>query len=299
MKKGIFCLVSIIFIMISLTACLGDFQYYKVGEFDSEDGINAIDNQTQTDISNNDSNSQSSNYIDTENGLINEKTIKPAGFLDITVTRVNADDFSDGRVFQTIEYPDLSCADNNYIDTQLKKLTNEYKDEVIKFRDESKDTIRDMIFNDTSEGHYFQDLEYLYTIEAEVVTNDENYLSILKKTNTYTGGAHPSYFINGVTFDIKNNKQTDLYDFVKDKETLRTFLKNYVSKNKDILYEDADKTVDRYIDNPPNEFNIDYKIDYYIQNHELHIVFQAYELAPYAAGIIDIIADKDILKVDI
>lgn len=298
MNKFLVFLMSVLVVM-GFTACVGNFQYYNVGEIKAETSLESSVTETKTDDIIIEANVGNGDNIDFSNSPKHNDPVKIAGHLDITMSKISADDFSDGRVFQSIEYPELSCANNDYIDNQLKKLTNEYRDEVIKFRDENKDIVRDMTFNDPTEEQYFKDLQYAYTIEADVVTNDEKYLSILKKTYMFTGGAHPSYFINGVTFDVKNNKQTELYDFVKDKESLRVFLKDYVKKNKDGMYEDADKTIDNYIDNPPNEFDIDYHIDYYVQNHEFHVVFQAYELAPYAVGIIDIVLDKDLLKVEI
>ena len=298
MKKYYMIVISIMLIL-GLEACVGDFKYYNVGEIKTENIQDSSIIESKLDNTNTETNIDDFNIKDYVNSPRYNEPVSIDGYLDITYARVTEDDFSDGRVFQNIEYPNLNCTNNDYIDAQLKKLTDEYKDEVIQFRDENKDLVRDMVFNDTSEDQYFKDLQYSYTIEAEVVTNDENYLSILKKTYMFTGGAHPSYFINAVTFDLKNKKETDLYDFVKDKEELRAFLKDYVAKNKDDMYEDADKTIDNYIDNPPNEYNLDYHIDYYLQNRDLHIVFQAYELAPYAVGIIDIIADKNLLKVDL
>ena len=269
--KKLLLFLSIIISICVCNACVGEFKYYDI-----EDDVN-IKNQAE-DIT----------IVDNAN---NAK-------LNVIINEINLDDIEDGRTYQVIKYPEMSCTNNQAIDAELKNLSNKLKDEVVKFKEDFKTDIREMVSN-AEDDSIFKDMQYAYTIEAEIVNNDDNYLSLMIKTYVDSGGAHPSYVITGHTYSVENQKETELYDFIKDKEELRQFLKAYAVEHKDDLYEDATNTIDNYIDNPPNDFNIDYHIDYYIQNHEFHVVFQAYELAPYAVGIIDIVVDNSLLKVDI
>ena len=259
-------------------SCAGNFQYYDVTNSSETVEI------TQTQVSDNTAN--------------NGQQISVAGNLEIFIKKVSMDDVEDGRTYQILEYPELSCTNNDYVNAMLKDLTEQSKNDVIAFRDDNKENVREMI-NTAEEDSYMKELMFSYTKDAEVVTNDGKYLSILINTFMDAGGAHPNYLMNGYTYDVEINKPTDLYDFITDKEEFRQFLKDYVATHKDELYEDADQTVDNYIDNPPNDYGIDYHIDYYIKDKQFHIVFQTYELAPHAAGIIDIIVDNSLLKVNL
>ena len=275
MKKSLKIVLSAILI-VGLVSCAGNFQYYDVTN--SSETVES----TQTQVGDNTAN--------------NEQQISVAGNLEIFIKKVSMDDVEDGRTYQILEYPELSCTNNDYINAMLRDLTENSKNDVIAFRDDNKENVREMI-NTAEDDSYMKELMFSYTKDAEVVTNDGKYLSILINTFMDAGGAHPNYLMNGYTYDVEINKPTDLYDFITDKEEFRQFLKDYVVAHKDELYEDADQTVDNYIDNPPNDYGIDYHIDYYIKDKQFHIVFQTYELAPHAAGIIDIIVDNSLLKV--
>ena len=277
MKKSLKIVLSAILIM-GLVSCAGNFQYYDVTN------SSEIVESTQTQVG--------------DNIGDNEQQISVAGNLEIFIKKVSMDDVEDGRTYQILEYPELSCTNNDYINAMLKDLTEQSKNDVIAFRVDNKEYVREMI-NTAEDDSYMKELMFSYTKDAEVVTNDGKYLSILINTFMDTGGAHPNYLMNGYTYDVEINKPTDLYDFITDKEEFRQFLKDYVVAHKDELYEDADQTVDNYIDNPPNDYGIDYHIDYYIKDKQFHIVFQTYELAPHAAGIIDIIVDNSLLKVNL
>ena len=277
MKKSLKIVLSAILI-VGLVSCAGNFQYYDVTN--SSETVES----TQTQVGDNTAN--------------NEQQISVAGNLEIFIKKVSMDDVEDGRTYQILEYPELSCTNNDYINAMLRDLTENSKNDVIAFRDDNKENVREMI-NTAEDDSYMKELMFSYTKDAEVVTNDGKYLSILINTFMDAGGAHPNYLMNGYTYDVEINKPTDLYDFITDKEEFRQFLKDYVVAHKDELYEDADQTVDNYIDNPPNDYGIDYHIDYYIKDKQFHIVFQTYELAPHAAGIIDIIVDNSLLKVNL
>ena len=277
MKKSLKIVLSAILIM-GLVSCAGNFQYYDVTN------SSEIVESTQTQVG--------------DNIGDNEQQISVAGNLEIFIKKVSMDDVEDGRTYQILEYPELSCTNNDYINAMLKDLTEQSKNDVIAFRVDNKEYVREMI-NTAEDDSYMKELMFSYTKDAEVVTNDGKYLSILINTFMDAGGAHPNYLMNGYTYDVEINKPTDLYDFITDKEEFRQFLKDYVVAHKDELYEDADQTVDNYIDNPPNDYGIDYHIDYYIKDKQFHIVFQTYELAPHAAGIIDIIVDNSLLKVNL
>ena len=285
MKKSAILIVSII-ILSMLSSCVGNFQYYDVGK--TEGTLTTNQNSEQI---NNTTNDNTQN-IDT-NKASNDSTKA-----DIHIEMVDVKPERYEKYFEDMRYPKISCNGNEALDKSLKDLSTELENDVVAFNNQNKE----FIGNSLSQGVTLDDwTKYSYTIDAEITRNDGKNVSILLKDYSYTGGAHPNYVLIGHTYDIATGKETDLYDFVKDKEELRAFLKKWVDEHQaEGLYDEAKDTIDKYIDNPKTdletEFVIDYHIDYYLDKDGLHIIFQAYELAPYAYGLIDIVLDKSLLK---
>ena len=285
MKKSVILIVSII-ILSMLSSCVGNFQYYDVGK--TEGALTTNQNSEQINNTTNDN---------AQNKDIN-KASNDSTKADIHIEMVDVKPERYEEYFEDMRYPKISCNNNEALDKNLKKLSSELEEQVIGDRNMNTE----FIGNSLDQGIQLDEwTKFSNTIDAEVTANDGKYLSILLKMYSYSGGAHPNYVLIGHTYDIATGKETDLYDFVKGKEELRTFLKKWVDENQaDGLYDDAKDTVDKYIDNPKGEFEleyeIDYHIDYYLNNDGLHVVFQAYELAPYAYGIVDIVLDKSLLK---
>ena len=63
-------------------------------------------------------------------------------------------------------------------------------------------------------------------------------------------------------------------------------------KEEDYFYPEAGEAIDKY-------FNGEYEIQFALYGNELHVIFQQYDIAPYAAGIIEVNVDKKLLKVDL
>ena len=254
--------------IMGFVACMGDFHYYEVGE-------------TNTNITQN---------TNSDEIIVSDNNASDSTKADVNIESVNIVSDHYAEYFEDMRYPKISCNGNEALDKSLKDLSTELENDVVAFNNQNKE----FIGNSLSQGVTLDDwTKYSYTIDAEITRNDGKNVSILLKDYSYTGGAHPNYVLIGHTYDI--------YDFVKDKEELRAFLKKWVDEHQaEGLYDEAKDTIDKYIDNPKTdletEFVIDYHIDYYLDKDELHIIFQAYELAPYAYGLIDIVLDKSLLK---
>ena len=106
-------------------------------------------------------------------------------------------------------------------------------------------------------------------------------------------GAHGMYYQNGYTYDVKTGKKLGILDFVNDKEELRAYLKKWIQDKSDEygFFDEAPNAIDAYIDG-------EYELQFYI-NKDLTVMFQPYDIAPYAAGLIEVKLDKSLLKVDL
>ena len=121
----------------------------------------------------------------------------------------------------------------------------------------------------------------LSTSEVDVIMQSMTDRLLLYHLGTYSymaGGAHGIYANNYVTYDLKTEKAVALEDIVADTTLLRnaTFkaIKNTYDYNKDDLF-------------IPDNGLLPLPRDFFIEGTVLHVIYQVYEIASYAQGMID------------
>ncbi len=208
--------------------------------------------------------------------------------LEIKIEKVDCSDIEDGKTYQEISYPVISCNDLT-LQKSLDTLNKQLKENAEEFKYLNKNEVRNMITEMNDDNIMFAN-----ETEASVSYQGNNYLSIVTNSYIFTMGAHGSTVIGGYNYDINTGKLLKLEDFIKDKEELRIFLKDWTKKQEEgMLSEWAESAIDEYLDN--SEFELQCSI----KDGELSVIFQQYDIAAYAVGIIDVPIDKSLLKIDI
>ena len=118
---------------------------------------------------------------------------------------------------------------------------------------------------------------------SEVKVNMENMTDRLLTYHlgTYSymaGGAHGIYAHNYVTYDLKTEKAVALEDVIADTTLLRTAILKSIKQTYD--YDKDDLFF-------PDNGLLPLPRDFHIQDQVLHVVYQVYEIASYAQGLID------------
>ncbi len=121
----------------------------------------------------------------------------------------------------------------------------------------------------------------LSTSEVDVIMQSMTDRLLLYHLGTYSymaGGAHGIYANNYVTYDLKTEKAVSLEEIVADttllrEATLKSILVTY-NYGKDDLF-------------LPDNGLLPLPGDFYIEGSALHVVYQVYEIASYAQGMID------------
>lgn len=160
------------------------------------------------------------------------------------------------------------------------KLSNTFVENRInqKIREEVKelfDTVKQPDFSTTAKMTY------------EIMCDDKNILSIVLTEIMYNqGAAHPLTYKRAFNFDTRTGKPIKLENLPKisreyakkdyTPEGITKKLKKYAKENNIALYSDFKK-----LEELPENF-------YFDKNFHLHFIFQQYDVAPYAAGIIDL-----------
>lgn len=115
--------------------------------------------------------------------------------------------------------------------------------------------------------------------EKYVLRADKAIVSILGEYEDYSGGAHGYYAKGGTNLSPETGEEIDLFDVVTDKDTLYTLIFDYLFENyAGEFYEERREDLYEHFDN-----GLNWSIDY----NKINIYFNPYEIASYAAGIIE------------
>ena len=121
----------------------------------------------------------------------------------------------------------------------------------------------------------------LSTSEVKVTMESmtDRLLTYCLSTYSYmAGGAHGIYANNFATYDLKTEKAVALADVIADTTLLR-----------DVIFKSIKQTYDYGKDDLflPDNGLLPLPRDFYFRDHTLHVVYQVYEIASYAQGMID------------
>lgn len=212
---------------------------------------------------------------------------KEESVIELSIDTVDISDIENGKTYQTIRYPVLTCKNNELIQKSFDDINEEVKKEAESFKEENKDTIREFIANNSYMGY----AEYTHTDDISISRNDHRYLSLIEYIYENTMGAHGMYVQHGYTYSVATGKRLYLYDLIKDRDELRNYLKKWIKDNSDkyMFFDEAERVIDDYIDGKM-------RLQFYL-NDNFVVVLQPYDVAPYAAGLIEIEVDKSLLKV--
>ena len=154
------------------------------------------------------------------------------------------------------------------------------------------DKVVDLLLNPSN----YTEVDAKRLVPVKAVRNDENKLStsevkiimesmtdrlLTYRLSTYSymaGGAHGIYANNYATYDLKTDKAITLDDIVADTALLRTItltaIKQAYDYDKDDLFF-------------PDNGLLPLPRDFWLDGSVLHVVYQVYEIASYAQGMID------------
>ena len=133
------------------------------------------------------------------------------------------------------------------------------------------------------------DVRTNYEIGSNEAGNTVILSILMTESNYYKGGAHPATYLRTLNFNLSSGEQMGLNYLLEVGEGLQEGyfierleqkLREKVARNEIFLFPDA-----LPLKELPETF-------YWDKNLHVHFVFQHYEIAPYAAGIIDVDIDE-------
>lgn len=162
---------------------------------------------------------------------------------------------------------------NDYYDAVYEEERTWWEGELSEFaaEDREQSTAQDMDFRP-------------YTVQesSEVKCDDERYLSVLRLTQSYTGGAHDNQAVACETFRKSDGERAMLKDLFRQGTDYETKL---VELTRQQMLERENTDAIGYYDNAEELLSEAIsEQDFYLTRDALTLVYPCYTLAPYAAG---------------
>jgi hypothetical protein len=167
-----------------------------------------------------------------------------------------------------------------------KSINDEITNNIMKFFNESQQQAKE----------YYENIEevenkFVANVDYDIKKNSDNILSIMIIYYKFAGGAHGDYEHVVYNIDMKNGKFISLSDLFKKNIDYKTVINEEIRKQIEELIKTDKQNKGVY------EFEgISDKQKFYIQDDNLVIYFDLYEIAPYAAGIPEFIINVN--KID-
>ena len=214
-----------------------------------------------------------------------EKEYSSATAPEIAYTSVKAEgyDYFEGQV-QCLEitdndHPELKAA----IDDYFSGVVSNFNAGIDSMNEDAKQQNEEM----GDEGY---EMKYSENITVDIQRRDNKVLSFILNDYTYMGGAHGGGTFIGVSFDVGTGQQITLDD-LGDADSIRDTSKEYIlnaiatssEEARANLYEDD---VIDYKEVINEQFSNGYQPEFYLDDVGITFVFQQYDIAPYAAGMI-------------
>ena len=171
----------------------------------------------------------------------------------------------------TLEIPIIHGSNSEISDQINKKI----KEDILLFYDSSAKEAEEFLDDfEIDESNFVADASY------EIKKNSPTVVSLIIKYYKYSGGAHGYYEYVPYNIDMRNGKIFNLKDMFKDNVDYKIIINDEINNQIKAL-SNKEENLDQIYD----FYSIKDNQKFYIEDGNIVIIFDLYEIAPYAAGI--------------
>lgn len=215
---------------------------------------------------------------DTENNILHSEN---NSIPEIKITTDYSQSYSDdGTLLYTGEICSAAVSNEGFerLDAALKEDFSYNPDgdsDILADAQEQYEAMKDMFFG-------YEDTQSLIIARA-----DKNILSMFLSYYGYYGGAHGFYGIDGYTYDVNTGKKLKLADILTDADAFYNVAGKYVysellERIGEGLYPDAENIISEMWTSEPG-------VQFYLDAAGIHLIYNIYEVGPYAVGMSEVI----------
>ena len=157
----------------------------------------------------------------------------------------------------------------------------------------------------TSTGFEFMNGQRAYELNTRITYNQGHHLGLAFALYTYTGGAHGSYQPYSLNFDTRTGEALSFQDLAPKDQLVnlkQVIDERVMARYEQELFQDIAESLQKQIDQP-HATSSQEALGLFAKSANFHLTpvgidvfYQQYELAPYAAGILEVFLSRDELK---
>ncbi|KPI57040.1 hypothetical protein IM33_02245 [Clostridioides difficile] len=169
----------------------------------------------------------------------------------------------------------------------VERSTNDkIKNDIFEFYNKSYKEAKQYLKDNPDEENKF-----VANVDFELKKNTDSALSIKVRYYTYSGGAHGFYQDIAYNVDMRTGKFLELMDLFKDNTKYKEVIDEEIKRQIAELEKKDEENVGIY-----NFKGIKENQNFYLQDENLVIYFDLYDITPYAAGIPEFSIDKKLIS---
>lgn len=189
----------------------------------------------------------------------------------------------DGTVLMTYRaaYPEI-ISENDVCAAFNEFIKGDAEEAVARGVSECLESAKQTYSVSVSNGDEF--VPYMSEHTFVITYNDYNIISVLCSDCNFSGGFHPSYALYSMTYNLETGEMMDIEQILDKKESVireevyNLFLSN-IEQNPQEYYDDAIDCLSEALS----------EIKWYLSDEGVHFYLNPYEIAPYSAGVIEVV----------
>ena len=128
-------------------------------------------------------------------------------------------------------------------------------------------------------------------VQGKLLFRNSNLATVKLESNTYTGGAHPLFFVDLITFGLEAGNLVELSDLIADKPALMKLAEKHFRRARGLQAEQSLQDEGFFWD---GSFVLPRNMG--LTDKGLYLFYNPYEVAPYAAGPTEFVIPFQALK---
>ena len=192
-----------------------------------------------------------------------------------------SDTTENGTVLFTgrVAYPEL-LADGDIVSAFNEYILGDAQEAMVRGRTDCYYPALDAYENSLTGGYEF--LPYMAEHSFDITYNKDKLISILCADSNFAGWTHPNYSMYSMTYNLETGKEVslgELFDMCDDAIFEKVFAEysNMIEEKPESFYHDASDCLKDALT----------ELRWYLAGDGVHFFINPYEIAPYAAGVIE------------
>ena len=205
-----------------------------------------------------------------------------SGVLPLEVTTEYNNDWEDNKALLSVKTSQVHLLEKGHeaLEKALDTLNQKNLNDQNTFFKENQEDARQM-YQEAPE--MFEDSHWESELTVMALRADETVVSLQQREYSWLGGAHPNTYSRGICYDTKTGKELSLQDIAADYDGIYDYVcQKLVEENDpDIFFEGYEDTVKAMFYGGEPDYG---SVQWFLMNDRVVILFNQYDIAPYAAG---------------